>query len=175
MKKYAKKHFKKQKGMKAMLNYNVKVGLFALRRDVTPRPGIFNWEKAEERGIAITNYIKENFKTEKISFCDTLEINERQIVYTEEDAVKAAEYFKSEGATCALIMACNFGNEEAAAIFAREFGKPVCIWAPLDESFLEDGMRYTDSQCGIFGISRILQRMNIPFMHILANHCACCN
>ena len=31
-----------------MLNYNVKVGLFGLRRDVTPRPGIFNWEKAED-------------------------------------------------------------------------------------------------------------------------------
>ena len=149
-----------------MLNYNVKVGLFGLRRDVTPRPGIFNWEKAEERGIAITNYIKEHFASENVSFCDTLGVNERQIVYTEEDAVKAAEMFKAEGATCALIMACNFGNEEAAAIFAREFGKPVCIWAPLDESFLEDGMRYTDSQCGIFGISRILQRMNIPFMHI---------
>ena len=35
-----------------MLNYQVKVGLAPMRRDVTPRPGIFNWEKAEERGRA---------------------------------------------------------------------------------------------------------------------------
>ncbi|MEE1198406.1 MAG: 5-deoxy-glucuronate isomerase [Acutalibacteraceae bacterium] len=34
------------------LNYKVKIGLVPIRRDVTPRPGIFNWEKAEERGVA---------------------------------------------------------------------------------------------------------------------------
>lgn len=28
-----------------MLNYHVKVGLVPIRRDVTPRPGIFNWER----------------------------------------------------------------------------------------------------------------------------------
>ena len=33
-----------------MLDYHVKIGLAPMRRDVTPRPGIFNWEKAEERG-----------------------------------------------------------------------------------------------------------------------------
>ena len=32
-----------------MLDYKVKIGLVPIRRDVTPRPGIFNWEKAEER------------------------------------------------------------------------------------------------------------------------------
>ncbi len=149
-----------------MLNYNVKVGLFALRRDVTPRPGIFNWEFAENRGEKITKYIEEHYASENVSFSDVLDINERHIVFTEEDAAAAAEKFRAEGVDCALVMACNFGNEEAAAVFAREFGKPVCIWAPLDDTFLEDGMRYTDSQCGIFGISRILQRFNIPFSHI---------
>ena len=33
----------------------------------------------------------------------------------------------------------------------------------MDDRFDEDGMRYTDSQCGIFGISRQMQRYNIPF------------
>lgn len=33
-----------------MLDYNVKIGLVPLRRDCTPRPGMFNWEYAEERG-----------------------------------------------------------------------------------------------------------------------------
>lgn len=44
--------------------------------------------------------------------------------------------------------------------------KPVCIWAPIDDSFLPDGTRYTDSQCGIFGVSRQLQRFHIPFSFI---------
>ena len=33
-----------------MLDYKVRIGLVPLRRDCTPRPGIFNWEFAEERG-----------------------------------------------------------------------------------------------------------------------------
>ena len=32
-----------------MLNYQVKSGLVPIRRDCTPRPGIFNWEKGEAR------------------------------------------------------------------------------------------------------------------------------
>lgn len=39
-----------------MLNYHVKIGLVPIRRDVTPRPGIFNWEKAEERCAAAVAY-----------------------------------------------------------------------------------------------------------------------
>ena len=32
--------------------------------------------------------------------------------------------------------------------------------------FEADGTRYTDSQCGLFGMSRQLQRMNVPFTYI---------
>ena len=39
------------------------------------------------------------------------------------------------------------------------------LWA-LDDIFEPDGMRYTDSQCGVFGVSRQLQRRNIPFSYI---------
>ena len=34
----------RQKECACMLNYHVKIGLAPMRRDVTPRPGIFNWE-----------------------------------------------------------------------------------------------------------------------------------
>ena len=43
-----------------MLQYHVTIGLAPMRRDVTPRPGIFNWEKAEERGRRIVDYIEKN-------------------------------------------------------------------------------------------------------------------
>ena len=43
-----------------MLNYKVKIGLVPIRRDVANRPGIFNWEIAEERGRKAVDYIKEN-------------------------------------------------------------------------------------------------------------------
>lgn len=58
-----------------MLNYQVKIGLVPIRRDVTPRPGIFNWEKAEERCAKAVAYIKEHFASEHVSFVDLEGIN----------------------------------------------------------------------------------------------------
>ena len=149
-----------------MLQYNVKIGLAPMRRDVTPRPGIFNWEKAEERGHRIVAYIREHFTDDKVSFVDLEGINPVDVMYCDEDAQKVIDRFNAEMVDAVLIINCNFGNEEIAAQVARGVGKPVCIWAPIDDSFLPDGTRYTDSQCGIFGVSRQLQRFHIPFSFI---------
>lgn len=48
-----------------MLNYQVKIGLLPIRRDVTPRPGIFNWEKAEERCHKAVAYIEKHFTDDR--------------------------------------------------------------------------------------------------------------
>ena len=42
----------------------------------------------------------------------------------------------------------------------------MLLWAPLDDEYYVDGMRPTDSQCGLFGVSRQMQRFHIPFSHI---------
>lgn len=149
-----------------MLDYHVKIGLAPMRRDVTPRPGIFNWEKAEERGHKVVAYIEEHFATEKISFVDLKGINPVDVMFNEDDAQRVIERFQAEKVDAVLIINCNFGNEEIAAQVAKALGKPVCIWAPIDDSFLPDGTRYTDSQCGLFGVSRQLQRFHIPFSYI---------
>lgn len=149
-----------------MLNYSVKIGLAPMRRDVTPRPGIFNWEKAEERGHRIVAYMKEHFTSENVTFVDLKGINPVDVMYCDADAEKVIERFNVEKVDAILIINCNFGNEEIAAQVARGVNKPICIWAPLDDSFLPDGTRYTDSQCGLFGVSRQLQRFNIPFSYI---------
>ena len=149
-----------------MLNYQVKVGLAPMRRDVTPRPGIFNWEKAEERGHRIVKYIEEHFASDNVSFVDLKGINPVDVMYNDDDAEKVIERFRAEKVDAVVIINCNFGNEEIAAQVARALGKPVCIWAPLDDVFEPDGMRYTDSQCGIFGVSRQMQRFHIPFTFI---------
>ena len=65
-----------------------------------------------------------------------------------------------------MMINCNFGNEEAAADIAMALGKPVLLWAPLDDEYYVDGMRPTDSQCGLFGVSRQFQRYHIPFSHL---------
>ena len=109
----------------SMLNYQVKIGLAPMRRDVTPRPGIFNWEKAEERGRAAVEYIKKHFASENVSFVDLKGINPVDVMYCEADAEKVIERFNQEKVDAVFIINANFGNEEIAAQVARGVGKPV--------------------------------------------------
>ena len=132
-----------------MLNYHVKVGLVPIRRDVTPRPGIFNWEKAEERCAAAVAYIEEHFTSENVSFVDLKGINAVDVLYSDKDVDAVIDRFRAE---------------KVDAVFL--IGKPVLLWGPQDTVFEADGTRYTDSQCGLFGMSRQLQRMNVPFTYI---------
>lgn len=149
-----------------MLEYQVKIGLVPVRRDVAARPGIFNWEKAEERGAYLVDYIESKFTDDLISFVDIKGVNPVDIMYNVADAEKVVEHLAAQKADAVFFINCNFGNEEAIAHVARKLGKPVLLWAPLDDVFEADGTRYTDSQCGLFGASRMLQRFHIPFSHI---------
>ncbi|MDD3213872.1 MAG: hypothetical protein PHY64_09360, partial [Eubacteriales bacterium] len=112
-----------------MLNFKLTIGLAPMRRDVSARPGIFNWEKAEERAHRIVAYIKEHFSSEDVSFVDLKGINAVDVMYCDADAEKVVERFKAEKVDAVLIVNSNFGNEEIAAQVARGVGKPVCIWA----------------------------------------------
>ena len=149
-----------------MLNYHVTIGLVPVRRDVSARPGIFNWEKAEERGNKIINYIEKKFTSSHVSFVDIKGINKENLLYKEDQVPFVIDQFKKAKVDSLFFINCNFGNEEVIAQVAKVLAKPVLIWAPLDDEYASDGMRYTDSQCGIFGISRQLERRNIPFTYI---------
>jgi L-fucose isomerase-like protein len=148
-----------------MLNYNVKIGLVPLRRDCTPRPGQFNWEIAEERGRRMVSYIKEHFSDENVTFVDLKGVIDVEVLWSTNDVPKVAEHFRQNGVDAIMLIAANFGNEEAAGLLAKQVGKPVLLWGPQD-AVEPDGMRYTDSQCGLFGISRMLMRMNVPYTYV---------
>lgn len=149
-----------------MIDYNLTIGLIPMRRDVTPRPGIFNWEKAEQRGIKLVDQIRGKYADDRVGFVDLEGINDVGVLYKEEDVELVAKRFAEQQVDAILIINGNFGNEEVAGQIAKAMGKPVLLWAPLDDEYGPDGMRYTDSQCGIFGISKQLQRRNIPFTYI---------
>ena len=149
-----------------MLNYHVKIGLVPIRRDCTPRPGIFNWEYAEERARKTVAYIEEHFTSENISFVDLKSINEVEVLYNEKDVQPVVDLMRKERADAIFIINSNFGNEEVAAMVTKELGLPVLLWGPLDDVFEPDGSRHTDSQCGLFGVSRQMQRYCVPFSYI---------
>ena len=149
-----------------MLDFTVKIGLVPLRRDCTPRPGMFNWEFAEERGRKTVAYIKEHFASEHVSFVDLKGVIDVKVLWSLNDVNKVAEYFRRNGVDAIFLIPANFGNEEAAGALAKAYGKPVLLWGPQDDTFYPDGLRMTDTQCGIFAMSRQLMRMNVPFTYI---------
>ena len=150
-----------------MLDYKVKIGLLTMRRNTTDRPrGTFlTWYSAEQRGKRFTKYIEENFASDKVSFADCKGLGIEDLIFDDASAAAVIERFKNESVDAIMIINCNFGNEEAAADIAKALGKPVLLWAPLDDEYYVDGMRPTDSQCGLFGVSRQFQRFHIPFSH----------
>ncbi len=151
-----------------MIKQELTVGLLPMRRNTTDRPRgtAWTWSSAEERGHRFVSYIKENFSSENIKFVDTEGLGIGSLIFDGKTAEDAIAKFKAANVDAVLMINTNFGNEEAAGDIARELGKPFAIWAPLDDEYYVRGMRTTDSQCGIFGISRQLQRYKIPFTFI---------
>lgn len=151
-----------------MLSYKVKIGLVPMRRNTTDRPAktFLTWSSAEERGRRFVKYMEDNFTSEHVEFVTTNGLGHCDLIYDDDSAAAVVERFQTEKVDAVIIINCNFGNEEAAADLAKALGKPVCLWAPLDDEYYVHGMRPTDSQCGLFGVSRQLQRFGVPFSHI---------
>lgn len=151
-----------------MLNYKIKIGLVPERRYLPgpKRTGIFNPDYAVANKNKVVDYIKENYNDENTEFIDIEFLNDEGLLYHEDQCDQLAKHFKEQGVDAIFIINCNFGNEEAAGKIAQMAGKPVLLWGPRDTIFCEDGTRYTDTQCGLFAISKQLKRYNIPFSYI---------
>lgn len=151
-----------------MLDFNVKIGLIPMRRNTTNRPAktFLTWVSAEERGHRFVDYIEQNMASEQISFVDTRGLGCNDLIFDDATAADTIARMKEENVDAIMIINCNFGNEEAAADIAAALGKPALLWAPLDDEYYAHGMRPTDSQCGIFGVSRQFQRYHTPFSHL---------
>ncbi|MBE7053137.1 MAG: fucose isomerase [Ruminococcaceae bacterium] len=152
-----------------MLDYRVKIGLIPDIRDLgdfATRKGIFEPAKGVENKNKVVKYIKENFTDDLTEFCDLEWLNELGVLYKTTDAGKVCEYLKKEKVDAIFIINCNFGNEEVCGRVAKEMNLPVLLWGPQDMVFEEDGLRYTDAQCGLFAISKQLRRYDIPFSYI---------
>lgn len=151
-----------------MNTQKVKIGLVPMRRNTTNRPAktFLTWVSAEDRGERFVKYIEENFANENVSFVDTKGLGCNNLIYDDATVEECVERFKEEKVDAIVIINCNFGNEEAACDLAKAIGKPCLLWAPLDDEYYVDGVRPTDSQCGLFGISRQFQRFGVPFSHL---------
>ena len=155
-----------------MMDFSLKIGLIPIRRDLADaktRKGIFEPAKAEDNKNHIVKYIKDKFTDDKTSFTDLEWLNEEGLLVSEFECDRVAEYLRNEKVDAIFLINCNFGNEEAAGQIAKKMKLPTLLWGPQDMVFEADGVRYTDCQCGLFAISKQLQRYHVPFTYI--NNC----
>ena len=107
-----------------MLDYRVKIGLVAMRRNTTDRPrGTFlTWYSAEQREKKNLDYIESHFAGDHVSFTDQRGLGHNDLIFDAASAQAVVERFRRENVDAVMIINCNFGNEEAAADIAQALG-----------------------------------------------------
>ena len=151
-----------------MLNYHLKIGLLPIRRYIKEPPkriGIFQSDYAVENKIACLKYIKEHYSDEQTTFIDIDWLNDEGLLYLDADCDKVAEYFRKEEIDALFIINCNFGQENCAGLVAKQLHVPTLLWGARDRNF-SNNIRYTDTQCGLFAMSKQLKRNNVKFSYI---------
>lgn len=145
-----------------MKNGVLKLG-FAPTRRVLTTPKAFNKDEARR----IKDCIEAEIRTYPMLELVTLDtINDEGLLFDVADAEKAAALFLREQVDAVFIPHCNFGSEEAVAKLARAVGKPVLIWGPRDAAPDANGDRLTDTQCGMFATTKVLQQFGVKFTYI---------
>lgn len=151
-----------------MLNYNLKIGILPIRRWIKEPPkriGIFQSDYAVENKKICVDYIKKHYTDEITEFVDIDFLNDEGVLCLEEDCEKVVEHFKKNDINALFIVNCNFGMENVAGIVASRLKLPTLLWGPRDRNF-SNGIRYTDTQCGLFAMSKQLKRANVKFSYI---------
>lgn len=148
-----------------MLNFKLKIGLVPERRFLPGprRTELFSQDVAFANKEKTVGYLKENFASDDVEFVDLEWLNEEGILEQTDDAYRIADYFKKQDVDAIFIINCNFGSEEAAGKIAQLMKVPTLLWGPRDEFKTK---RFTDTQCGLFSISKQLKRYGVPFTYL---------
>lgn len=167
-----------------MVSYKVRIGVAPCRRNMPglpngkPRPkgGIWSKEAAWDMRDKVMPYFYEHFTNENVEFVTLDSFNEEGMMYDYAQAEPIAEMFRAEKIDALFIPNINFGCEEVAGKLASLLNVPTCIWSPQEEEFgitetkdildRKYGQRLLDAQCGLFAISKILQRYHVKFTQI---------
>ena len=126
------------------------------------RRSIFSAPDARKYRVIIADKLREL----GVEFVDIDDINEEGLLYDEESRLRVLEKFRAEKVDGLFLPHCNFGTEFICARLARDLGKPILLWGPLDERPLPDGTRLRDTQCGLFATGKVLRRFQVPFTYM---------
>ena len=151
-----------------MIEYKLRVGVVAIRRLIKEPPkriGLFQSDYAVDSKDATLKFLRENYQDENTEFFDINWLNEEGLLRFDKDCDKVVDYFKEKKVNALFILNCNFGEESVAGTVVKKMQVPTLLWGPRDR-FFDDNQRYTDTQCGLFAISKQLKRNNVKFSYI---------
>lgn len=134
----------------------VKIGFAPTRR------AAFSAEHAAQQRRIILNAIKD-FDFELVDIDD---VTEEGLIITQYDVVNVTKKFRDAEVDALFIPHCNFGSEGPTCQVCENLKVPVLLWGPRDDAPASDGMRFRDSQCGMFAASKVLRRHNVPFTYL---------
>lgn len=148
--------------MKPMVNElrELRIGIVPTRRQSFARP-----EAAEQKKdiIAEMRRLEKELNFKGIYIED---LNSEGLMMTYEEAFTVCKRMTEEKADALFLPHCNFGQEEAVARLAKDLNVPVLIWGPRDKEPVGLEWRPTDSQCGMFATTKVLQRYGVTFSYI---------
>lgn len=101
-----------------------------------------------------------------VEFVDIDDINDEGLLFDEDDRIRVLEKFRTAGVDGLFLPHCNFGTEFICARLAKDLGRPVLLWGPLDERPEPNGVRLRDTQCGLFATGKVLHRFQVPFTYL---------
>ncbi|MFC2705117.1 MAG: L-fucose/L-arabinose isomerase family protein [Olsenella profusa] len=101
-----------------------------------------------------------------VEFVDIDDINDEGLLFDEDDRIRVLEKFRAAGVDGLFLPHCNFGTEFICARLAKDLGRPVLLWGPLDERPDPNGVRLRDTQCGLFATGKVLRRFQVPFTYL---------
>lgn len=141
-------------------DHKLKIGFVPTRREMFDHPLAF-----EQKESILGKF--RNFADEMdFELIDIEDLNQEGMLMTYAEAEAVYRKMAANEVDVLVFPHCNFGQEEAVGRLAKDMQVPVLIWGPRDGYPNGLEWRPTDSQCGMFASTKLLQRYGVKFTYI---------
>ncbi len=155
----SKKRFGMEETMKNR-EHKLKIGFVPTRREAFSHPLAFEQKKS------ILEKFRGFSKEMDFELIDIEDLNAEGMLMTYAEVESVYRKLSGTGVDALIFPHCNFGQEEAVGRLAKDMQVPVLVWGPRDGRPNGLEWRPTDSQCGMFASTKLLQRYGVKFTYI---------
>jgi L-fucose isomerase-like protein len=136
------------------------IGMIPTRREAFSNP-----ETIEQKQRAMQRF-RELSESLDFKMIEIEDLNEEGMLKRYDEVPFVCDKMKTERVDALIFLHCNFGQEEAVGRIAKEMNVPVLVWGPRDAAPKGLEWRPTDSQCGMFATTKLLQRYHVKYSYI---------